>query len=206
MNLLETLEEHRLLAIVRAASGEIAVRVARRLLDSGIVAVEVSLTTPDALSAISAIHEQAPEARVGAGTVLSPADVERALAAGADYIVTPCLTAAVHEAVRLGIPVAAGAFTPTEVAAAKDAGADVVKLFPASLGGPSYLEAIRAPFPDVHLVAVGGVDLAGVSAYLSAGAVAVGIGSPLIGDAASGGDLDALGQRARSLLGSLGRA
>jgi 2-dehydro-3-deoxyphosphogluconate aldolase/(4S)-4-hydroxy-2-oxoglutarate aldolase len=206
MNLTDSLKEHRVLAIVRATSAKNAVRVARRLVDSGVVAVEVSLTTPDALSAISAIVEEAPKAHVGAGTVLRPADVERAISAGAQYVVTPCLSAAVHEAVRLGVPVAAGAFTPTEVAASQDAGADVVKLFPASLGGPSYLTAIRGPFPEMHLVPVGGVDLASVPAYLTAGAVAVGVGSPLIGDAASGGDLDALGQRTSLLLETLGEA
>jgi len=101
--------------------------------------------------------------------------------------------------VRRGLPVIGGALTPTEVAASLDAGVAAVKLFPASLGGVSYLRALRDPFPDVPFVPVGEVDASAAQAYLAAGAVAVGVGSPLVGDAASGGSLDALRARARAL-------
>ncbi|HEY0497716.1 MAG TPA: bifunctional 4-hydroxy-2-oxoglutarate aldolase/2-dehydro-3-deoxy-phosphogluconate aldolase, partial [Kutzneria sp.] len=90
----------------------------------------------------------------------------------------------------------AGALTPTEIESAVSVGAEAVKLFPASLGGPAYLSALRQPFPDVPFVPVGGVGLAETESYLAAGAIAVGVGSPLVGDAAAGGDLSALAERA----------
>ncbi|MYS75623.1 aldolase, partial [Streptomyces sp. SID5926] len=124
-------------------------------------------------------------------------DVARAREAGARWIVTPALTESVAASVRVGLPVLAGALTPTEAVAARRAGADAVKLFPASIGGPAYLKALRDPFPDLPLVPVGGVDPTSAEQYLAHGAVAVGVGSPLVGDAAHGGDLDALRERAR---------
>jgi 2-dehydro-3-deoxyphosphogluconate aldolase/(4S)-4-hydroxy-2-oxoglutarate aldolase len=96
--------------------------------------------------------------------------------------------------------VIAGALTPTEVVAAVHRGATAVKLFPASIGGPSYLKALRDPLPDVPFVAVGGVDVAKAEEYFAAGAIAVGLGSPLLGDAPQGGDLGALRERARAFL------
>ena len=104
----------------------------------------------------------------------------------------------VRAAAERGVPCAAGALTPTEAVAAMAAGAAVVKLFPASLGGPAYLKALRDPLPDVPFMAVGGVGIDAAPDYLAAGAVAVGVGGPLVGDAASGGDLDALRARART--------
>lgn len=115
-------------------------------------------------------------------------------------MVTPGLGTGVDEAVRQGVPVLAGVITPTEVMAADAAGVAALKLFPGSVGGPVYLRALRAPFPDLPFVPVGGVDSAAAAEYLSSGAVAVGIGSPLIGDAADGGDLDALRRRAAEFL------
>jgi 2-dehydro-3-deoxyphosphogluconate aldolase/(4S)-4-hydroxy-2-oxoglutarate aldolase len=115
-------------------------------------------------------------------------------------MVTPAVTEAVAESVARGIPVLAGVLTPTEVVTAMNLGASAVKLFPAGAGGPAYLRALRGPLPGVPFVPVGGVDAALAAEYFAAGAVAVGIGSPLLGDAASGGDLDALRGRAAGLL------
>ena len=115
-------------------------------------------------------------------------------------MVTPAVAESVAESVTRGIPVLAGAFTPTEVLTALSLGATAVKLFPSSIGGPAYLRALRDPLPDVPFVPVGGVDAALAAEYLAAGAVAVGIGSPLVGDAARGGDLDALRERAAKFL------
>ncbi len=109
---------------------------------------------------------------------------------------TPSLGAGADEGVRLGVPVLMGALTPTEVATAVDRGATAVKLFPAGLWGPSYLAALRAPFPDVSFVPVGGVDGEMALELLAAGAVAVGVGSPLLGDAANAEDLQSLRTRA----------
>jgi 2-dehydro-3-deoxyphosphogluconate aldolase/(4S)-4-hydroxy-2-oxoglutarate aldolase len=136
-------------------------------------------------------------ALLGAGTVITAADADGAASAGASYLVTPAVSEAVAAGRRLGLPVVAGALTPTEVVAAMTSGATAIKLFPASLGGVPYLRALRDPFPEVPFVPVGGVDGAAATAYLAAGAVAVGVGSPLVGDAASGGNLDELRARVR---------
>jgi 2-dehydro-3-deoxyphosphogluconate aldolase/(4S)-4-hydroxy-2-oxoglutarate aldolase len=163
--------------------------------------VEVSLTTPGALDAIAQLREEAPAgARVGAGTVLTARDVVDVAAAGAEFVVTPALAESVEAAVAAGLPLAAGAFTPSEAVAAVQRGADVVKLFPASALGPAYLRALRDPLPDVPFMAVGGVGVEAARDFLAAGAVAVGVGSPLLGDAAADGDLAALRQRAADLL------
>ncbi|WP_405431422.1 bifunctional 4-hydroxy-2-oxoglutarate aldolase/2-dehydro-3-deoxy-phosphogluconate aldolase [Micromonospora sp. NBC_00617] len=191
----------RVLGIIRGTDTAAAIATGVALLDEGVRVIEVALTTPGALRAIDAIRAAAPAgALVGAGTVLTATDVADVAAAGAHFVVTPAVVESIPEAVRRGLPVAAGALTPTEAYTAVRMGASAVKLFPASLGGPAYLRALRDPFPQLPLVAVGGVGLAEMPAYLDAGAIAVGVGGPLVGDAASGGDLDALRARARAYL------
>ncbi|MEV6693871.1 bifunctional 4-hydroxy-2-oxoglutarate aldolase/2-dehydro-3-deoxy-phosphogluconate aldolase [Micromonospora sp. NPDC051196] len=193
------LSANRLLAIIRGTDTAAAIATGTALLAEGVSIVEVALTTPGALDAIAAIRADAPAGTlVGAGTVLTPADVADVAAAGAQFVVTPAVVDSIPEAARRGLPVAAGALTPTEAYTAVRAGAGVVKLFPASVGGASYLKAVRDPFPDIPFVAVGGVGLAELPGYLAVGAIAVGVGGPLVGDAASGGDLDALRERARA--------
>jgi 2-dehydro-3-deoxyphosphogluconate aldolase/(4S)-4-hydroxy-2-oxoglutarate aldolase len=195
------LQRERLLAIVRASDPDAALAASLALFASGIRFLEVSLVTTDALGIIAELARLAPsDCRVGAGTVLTADDVHRSAEAGATFMVTPAVTEAIAESARLGLPVCAGALTPTEVVAARRAGATVVKLFPGSFGGPAYLKALRDPLPDVPFVPVGGVDAARAAEYFAAGALAVGIGSPLLGDAARGGDLDALRARAASFL------
>ncbi|MFF0370681.1 bifunctional 4-hydroxy-2-oxoglutarate aldolase/2-dehydro-3-deoxy-phosphogluconate aldolase [Micromonospora sp. NPDC005087] len=191
----------RLLGIIRGTDTAASIATGVALLQEGVRIVEVALTTPGALRVIEAIRAAAPVgALVGAGTVLTAADVADVAAAGAHFVVTPAVVDSIPEAVRRGLPVAAGALTPTEAYTAVRMGAAAVKLFPASLGGPAYLRALRDPFPELPLLAVGGVGLAEMPAYLDAGAIAVGVGGPLVGDAASGGDLDALRARARGYL------
>jgi 2-dehydro-3-deoxyphosphogluconate aldolase/(4S)-4-hydroxy-2-oxoglutarate aldolase len=197
VNLLEQLQSRRLLAIVRSGDPDIALDILRVLAEEGIDLVEVSLTTAGALSVI----RRAAGGRLGAGTVLTAADAQAAVEAGASYLVTPGIGAGAREGVRLGVPVLAGALTPSEVIAAVELGATAVKLFPvAQFGGPSYLRALRAPFPGVPFVAVGGVAADAVPAYLAAGATAVGVGSPLTGGFADAVDLDALRERARAMV------
>ena len=198
---LSVLARERLLVIIRGTDPAAAIQAALVLLESGIRILEVSLVTTDALRVIAAVARRAPEGCVvGAGTVLTREDVARAQEAGARFMVTPALTESVAESVARGIPVLAGALTPTEVVTAMSLGATAVKVFPASIGGPAYLRALRDPFPGVPFVPVGGVDATLAAEYLAAGAVAVGVGSPLVGDAARGGDLDALRGRAASFL------
>ncbi|GAB2873038.1 bifunctional 4-hydroxy-2-oxoglutarate aldolase/2-dehydro-3-deoxy-phosphogluconate aldolase [Streptomyces mayteni] len=193
------LRHDRLVAIVRGDDQEAALRSVVTLAEEGVRLIEVSLTTPGAVEVIRrAIRETGPAAVIGAGTVVTPEEALRARDAGASWMVTPALGGGLERAVALGVPVLAGALTPTEAVAATGAGAHAVKLFPASLGGPGYLRALRDPLPDVPFVPVGGVNAELAPAYFAAGAVAIGVGSPLLGDAADGGDPDALRQRARA--------
>lgn len=201
---LERLQAERLVAIVRAPEADDAVRVGRTLLDAGIRLIEVTLTTRDAFTAIDTLRNFAPDdALVGAGTVLTTIQSRNAVEAGAQFLVTPGLTEAV---IGAEVPVLAGAYTATEAYIAMAAGATAVKLFPASAGGPAYLKALRDPFPTMPLVPVGGVTLDLVPAYLIAGAVAVGVGGPLTGDAVRGGSLEALADRARAFLDAIAAA
>jgi 2-dehydro-3-deoxyphosphogluconate aldolase / (4S)-4-hydroxy-2-oxoglutarate aldolase len=189
------------LAILRAADAQRFLDVGRVLYEAGLRAIEVTLTSAGALDAFGRLVEELPgDAVLGVGTVRSAADAEAALTAGAAYLVAPDFRPEmVAFAVERGVPVVPGGLTPTEIAAAWAAGATAVKVFPVSaVGVPAYLRAVRAPLPEVPLVPTGGVGLDDIGAYLAAGAVAVGIGSPLLGDAGDpGGDLDGLADRAR---------
>jgi 2-dehydro-3-deoxyphosphogluconate aldolase/(4S)-4-hydroxy-2-oxoglutarate aldolase len=198
---LERLAAVPVVAILRAGDAGRFLEVGRVLYEGGVRAVEVTLTSAGALAAFGRLREElAGEALLGVGTVRSVADAEGAVAAGASYLVAPDFRPeVVGWAVARGVPVVPGALTPTEIAAAWAAGATAVKVFPVSaVGGPGYVKAVRAPLPQVPLVPTGGVGLGDVGAYLAAGAAAVGIGGPLLGDAGDpGGDLDALAARAR---------
>ncbi|MFJ5266060.1 bifunctional 4-hydroxy-2-oxoglutarate aldolase/2-dehydro-3-deoxy-phosphogluconate aldolase [Streptomyces sp. NPDC088387] len=200
MDLQTALADHRLVAIVRGTDPDAALRTVLILADEGIDLIEVSLTSADALTVIARAHQSLGSgSRLGAGTVLTAEDARAAHRAGAAFAVTPGLGEGVTEAQALGMPVLAGVFTPTDIIAAKALGVDALKIFPAAqAGGPAYLKAMRGPFPELPFVPVGGVDIAATRAYLTAGALAVGIGSPLIGDAADGGDEAALRARARA--------
>jgi 2-dehydro-3-deoxyphosphogluconate aldolase/(4S)-4-hydroxy-2-oxoglutarate aldolase len=203
VDLLAALRDARLLAIVRGHRPDAVRAAAHVLFDAGVRLVEVSLTGTGALSALSDIAVPAG-CLLGAGTVRTAHDVARVRDTGAGFVVTPAVTEAVPAAVAAGLPVLAGALTPTEIETALGLGAAAVKLFPASLGGPAYLSALRQPFPAVPLVPVGGVGAAEAADYLARGAVAVGVGSPLLGDAADGGDLDVLARRVATFLAAVG--
>jgi 2-dehydro-3-deoxyphosphogluconate aldolase/(4S)-4-hydroxy-2-oxoglutarate aldolase len=193
-----------LLAIVRGSSATATVQTVRALIDEGVTLLEVSLTTSSALDVLADVCSDAPlGVRIGAGTVLTPADADAALASGASFLVTPGVCDGARAGIDADVPVLVGALTPSEVIAATQMGASAVKLFPASFGGPDYLKALRAPFPTLPFVPVGGVDDHAAARYLAAGAMAVGVGSPLVGDAADGGDLCALRTRARAYLSRL---
>lgn len=173
--------EQRVVAIVRAADAETARQKGRRLLAAGLHAVEVSMTTPDALGVIKDLAGGSPPgAVVGAGTVLDGITARMAILAGARFIVAPSLlleTVAVGH--RYGAAVIPGAQTPTEVVAAMDAGADAVKLYPASAASPAVLSDLAGPLPQVPFVPTGGVNVDNAAAWIAAGAVAVGLGSSL---------------------------
>ncbi|MFI0786679.1 bifunctional 4-hydroxy-2-oxoglutarate aldolase/2-dehydro-3-deoxy-phosphogluconate aldolase [Streptomyces lydicus] len=197
MDFSEALRTERLVAIIRGRDAEASFRTVMALAEAGLPLIEVSLSGKDALKVIRRARAELGDAAwLGAGTVLTGDDARRAAEAGANLIVTPGLGAGLEESVRQGLPTLAGVMTPSEVIAAEALGVSALKLFPASAGGPGYLQALRGPFPELPFVPVGGVDAALAQAYFEAGAVAVGVGSPLVGDAADGGDLDGLRKRA----------
>jgi 2-dehydro-3-deoxyphosphogluconate aldolase/(4S)-4-hydroxy-2-oxoglutarate aldolase len=199
--LLAGVRQARLVAIVRGTRGPAAAKAALAAMEEGCRYVEIALTTPGALEAISEVRAAAPAGCiVGAGTVLTKEDVDNVAKAGGQFIVTPSLAPSIEEAAGRGIPVLAGALTPSEAFEAMNRGAAAVKLFPASIGGPGYLKALRDPFPDIPFIAVGGVGIGEAAGYWDAGAIAVGLGGPLFGDAGSGGDLAPMRERARAFV------
>ncbi|MCP2329290.1 2-dehydro-3-deoxyphosphogluconate aldolase/(4S)-4-hydroxy-2-oxoglutarate aldolase [Hamadaea flava] len=169
----------RVIAIIRLPSAEGAVRVGEILAGAGLSAVEITLTTPGALSAISELRAAvAGSCLVGAGSVRTPEQAMSAREAGAEFLVTPTVRPAVLAATEL--PVVCGALTPTEIETAADCGAALVKVFPASAFGPGYLRELLAPMPELRLAPTGGVTPESVAEYAAAGAVAVGVGSALV--------------------------
>jgi len=178
---IERLREARVIAVLRTPDADSAVRAAEALVAGGVRAIELTFTTPGAADALRRARELLPdEVVVGAGTIRDLAQLDAALDAGAEFLVTPHLDAELLTAMLdSGRPALPGTFTPTEVAAALAAGARAVKLFPASAVGPAYLKALRGPFPDVQVVPTGGIGPADVQPWLDAGAVAVGAGGEL---------------------------
>ena len=181
------LESSQLLGIVRFHDGGDVSGAVDALVRGGIELVEVTIDTPGALAAV---ERAAGEGRaVGVGTVTSAEQVRACAAAGARFVVSPGLVAEViRDAQELGLEPVPGVFTPTEILAASAAGARVMKLFPASCGGPSYLRALRGPFPTTPLVPTGGVRIDEIVAYFDAGATVVALGSELVGRSAPRND------------------
>jgi len=175
-----------IVAIIRATSGDQLVNVARALYEGGIDVIEVTFTVPNVLEIIAAVRKDlGKKILLGAGTVLDPETCRAALLAGAEFIVSPSLNLDVIKLckryTKLVMP---GVFTPTEVVTAWEAGADIVKLFPADCVGPNYLKALRGPLPQVRILPTGGVNLKTLPDFLKAGACAVGLGSQLVEKAA----------------------
>ncbi len=168
--------------VLRADSAKEAVEIAEAIIAGGIKSIEVTMTVPNALKVIKDLSEKFDdETLIGAGTVLDVETAEKCLEAGATFVVTPCLIVEVIEFCnRVNVPILAGSFTPTEVFTAWKAGADVVKIFPASLGGADYLKALKAPFPQIKMMPTGGVSLKNAESFLKAGVFALGIGGELV--------------------------
>lgn len=168
-------------AVVRLDESAHGVPLARALAAGGVTAIEVTLTTPGALALIAQLRDSEPSLLVGAGSVLSAAAAREAIAAGAQYIVSPVFDAGVLAAAHAqDRPMCPGAYTPTEILAAYSAGADVVKVFPADTLGPAFIKGVLAPMPFLPLMPTGGVTPQNVGDWISAGAVAVGLGSALV--------------------------
>jgi 2-dehydro-3-deoxyphosphogluconate aldolase/(4S)-4-hydroxy-2-oxoglutarate aldolase len=178
-----------LLAIIRFPEGGDVVGAIEALVAGGVDRLEVTADTPGAFAAVE--HAARSGRTVGVGTVLSSEQVRAAAAVGARFVVSPGLVPELIDVTReLGLELMPGVFTATEILAATAAGANVLKLFPASCGGPSYLRALRGPFPDTALVATGGVRVDEIDDYLRAGATAVALGSELVGRAGPRTDED----------------
>lgn len=186
----------RLVVVARASAASDYAPVLAALADAGVQSVELTLTTPGTFDVFAQLRASF-DGDLGIGTVTTLDQLERAIAVGADYVVTPITsTALVERAVATGMPIVPGGLTPTELFASWSAGASAVKVFPAGQVGPGYLKDLRGPFPDIAVVPSGGVDADSAAAWLAAGAVAVSVGGPLLGDAFHGGDLGALRERA----------
>jgi 2-dehydro-3-deoxyphosphogluconate aldolase/(4S)-4-hydroxy-2-oxoglutarate aldolase len=171
-----------IVAVVRAPEATALVEVCRALAEGGVTVVEITLTVPDALEVVRAVRrELGDQVLLGAGTILDAETGRLALLAGAEYLVAPTLNLDVIRLCRrydkLVLP---GAFTPTEILTAWEAGADIVKVFPAEVLGPPFFKAMRGPLPQLRLMPTGGVDLNTAATFLSAGACCLGVGSQLV--------------------------
>lgn len=210
---LETINACGLVAIIRLQDLSSAIPISRALLTGGVVALELSLTNPAALEAIGSIKSALPEftagrAVIGAGTVTSSSDVPNAVNAGADFIISPHSNPELIKAcVTLDVPVMPGALTPTEIMNACDWGAKVVKLFPASVFPPSYVRALRDPWPQLQLLPTGGINLENAAQYIQSGAFALGVGGSLVNEAlAASKDWDTLTELAAAFIQAIQKA
>lgn len=190
------------IAVVRLDDSSRVIRVIEAILAGGIRAIELTMTTPDAIELIGETRRVfGDDVLVGVGSVLDARSANRAVDAGARYVVSPVFRPAViQEAHRLGVPAMPGAFSPTEILDAHDAGADIVKLTPAEVLGVAFVKGVLAPMPFLRLMPTGGVTPDNVGDWLRAGAVAVGVGSALIDPKlVASGDFAALTERARRM-------
>src|SRR6185436_14630575 len=171
-----------IIAVVRAQKAEQVLPLSEALIAGGVIAIEITMTTPNAIAAIrDASQKLGSRALVGVGTVLDADTCRAAIAAGAEFVVTPvCRPAFVPIALAAGKPIMLGAYTPTEAQLAHEAGADFIKIFPADTLGPGYIKSLRAPLPHLRIVPTGGVDADNVAEWFKAGCAAVGAGSSLV--------------------------
>src|SRR5947207_3186386 len=190
--------------VVRTATAEGAIKAIEAIYSGGVRSAEITMTVPGAIRALEKIADQfGDKIMLGAGTVLDPETARACMLAGAQFFVTPSLNLATIEiAKRYSKVICAGALTPTEVLAAWQAGADVVKVFPANaVGGPKYIKSLKGPFPQIEMIPTGGVNLETAGEFLKAGACAVAVGGELV-DAKlmQEGKFDVLEERARKFL------
>jgi len=171
-----------IIAVVRAQKQEQVIPLSEALIAGGVIAIEITMTTPNAIAAIRDAREKLGErALIGVGTVLDAKVCREAIEAGAEFVVTPiCRTEFVAIARAADRPIMLGAYTPTEAQIAHEAGADFIKIFPADTLGPGYIKALRAPLPHLKIVPTGGVDVHNVGDFFKAGCAAVGVGGSMV--------------------------
>ncbi len=178
---LDRIRAERVIAVARSDGAKNLLGLAGALGELGIGIFEVTMTTPGALEGIHELTTKLPGVSVGAGTVLTEDMAKQAIAAGAQFLVSPILdSGVVRLAQEAGVAVIPGTFTPTEAYRAWGMGADAVKVFPAAVLGPAYVSSIRAPLPQLEIVPTGGINLDNASSFLEAGAAAVALGTSLI--------------------------
>jgi 2-dehydro-3-deoxyphosphogluconate aldolase/(4S)-4-hydroxy-2-oxoglutarate aldolase len=179
---LKALREIGLVPVLRAESEEQALALASAISAGGVTVLEVTMTVPGAIRVMRRLAEERPDILIGAGTVLDPETARMCILEGAQFVVSPALNIKTIEMChRYGVAVLPGALTPTEIVTAWEAGADVVKVFPASsLGGAKYLKSVKAPLPQVEMIPTGGVSQATAAEFLEAGAFALGVGADLV--------------------------
>lgn len=181
MKALERLIEARVIPVLRGDDPDRVREVAGALVRAGFGALEVTFTVPDAAGVMAGLVREHPGVLVGAGTVTTAGQAEASAAAGAAFLIGPGSAPAVGAVARsAGLPYLPGVLTPTEIMTALDEGWSTLKLFPAELGGPGFLRALRAPFPGVRFMPTGGVTVANIGEWAAAGAVAVGMGGGLV--------------------------
>jgi len=194
-----------LVAVVRAESPEQASRIADACAQAGVAAIEITFTVPDPASVIAELTRRYPkgEMLIGAGTVLDPETAAAAVAAGAQFVVAPCLNLEVARFCnRRQIPYMPGAGTVKEIVEAMECGAEIIKVFPGETLGPQFVKAVRGPLPHALLMPTGGVTLENVQDWLRAGCVAVGVGSSLCAGAKSS-DYQAITDLARQFIAKI---
>jgi 2-dehydro-3-deoxyphosphogluconate aldolase/(4S)-4-hydroxy-2-oxoglutarate aldolase len=199
-NIVRQIEHGGIVAVIRLQDGSKLRAVVDALAEGGITALEVTMTVPRAIELIGKIAPTLPSGfLLGAGTVVDPDTARAAIRAGARYIVSPVFRPAVIEASHVeGAAAMPGCFSPTEILAAWDAGADVVKVFPATALGPSYFKDLRGPMPQVRLMPTGGVSLENAGEWIRAGAIAIGVGGALVDPKlVAAGNFDGITERAR---------
>jgi 2-dehydro-3-deoxyphosphogluconate aldolase/(4S)-4-hydroxy-2-oxoglutarate aldolase len=200
---LNLIHETGIIAIMRASSSEQLIAAAAAIKQGGVRVIEVTMTTPGALNVIQTATQQYGEKLLfGAGTVLDSETARAAILAGAGFVVAPTLNMEmVALCNRYSIPVAPGCYTPTEMLAAWEAGADMIKLFPADAGGPGFIKAVRAPLPQLNIVPVGGVNLNTAAEFIRKGAYALGVGTSLVNqNLLDSGDMAELTRRAEAFV------
>ncbi|MDF2925946.1 MAG: 2-dehydro-3-deoxyphosphogluconate aldolase [Paenibacillaceae bacterium] len=192
MKVLDRIQEHFIVAIIRGAGADDVLPAVSALYEGGIRVLELTVTTPGVLTLIEQVRSAMPEDLVvGAGTVLDPETARAAIMAGAQFILSPTIrpeTIAITK--RYGIVSIPGAMTPSEILTAYELGADIVKVFPAGSLGPKYIKDVNAPLPQIPLMPTGGVGLDNIGAYVRAGAVAAGLGNSLYAPPLQGGATD----------------
>jgi 2-dehydro-3-deoxyphosphogluconate aldolase/(4S)-4-hydroxy-2-oxoglutarate aldolase len=200
---LNLIRETGIIAIMRAQSSEQLIAAADAIKAGGVQVIEVTMTTPGALDVIAkASARYGQDVLFGAGSVLDAETARAAILAGAGFVVAPTLNLSVVELCnRYSTPVVPGCYTPTEMLTAWEAGADMVKLFPASVGGPALIRAILAPLPQLEIVPVGGVNLDTAAEFIAKGAAALGVGSSLVNQSLlDAGDMTELTRRAAAFI------